>query len=423
MQISIIGQPQGRWSISTKLFCPELVSVFRSLPSRFWDPYDQVWYIPDTEISRTALLDALFETGLFNEERSSHAPKREQASIGLERSEATTEIPESSLRHKASNIYPQSLKQQFEEALTARHYSKRTITAYSSWINRFSSFHKGKDLQRLDEKAINEYLTALAVDSNVSSSTQNQALAALLFFFKNVLRHPAGSFEDVIRAKKPIKLPIVLSREEIRRIFKELSAEKLLVARILYGTGLRLMECLRLRVQDIDFERREIKVKGGKGAKDRITMLPESLIEPIGNHLSAIKRIHRADLLEGWGRVALPDDIAHKYPNAGTEWVWQWVFPQENRWKNEKTGEEGRFHMDPSIIQRVMHEAVLRSGIAKRASCHSFRHSFATHLIEDGYDIRTVQELLGHTDVKTTMIYTHVLNRGPSGVRSPADRL
>ncbi len=413
MQVSIIGQPWGSWAINVRPVDWTIVGLFRSLPGRWWDPDRYSWFIPGTAAATTALLDVLFSTGLFSDE--------EPLSEAIPEVPVATKPPGSSASPPIEN--KPELFRRYVEALNSRHYSKRTVQSYLPWLQRFADFHRGKRLETLDEKAINDFLTSLAVKSNVSSSTQNQALAAVLFFYRYVLERPTTSLGEVIRAKKPIRLPVVLSRDEIRLILGELSGDKLLVAKILYGTGLRLMECLRLRVQDLDFQRNEIIVRGGKGAKDRVTMFPESLKGAVAVHLEAVKRLHSADLAVGWGRVSLPDDLARKYPNADSEWVWQWVFPQERRWRNAANGEEGRFHIDPSIIQRIIHEAILKCGIMKRASCHTFRHSFATHLLEDGYDIRTVQELLGHTDVKTTMIYTHVLNRGPSGVRSPADRL
>jgi integron integrase len=263
----------------------------------------------------------------------------------------------------------------------------------------------------------------LAVREEVSASTQNQALAALLFFFRNVLTKKDIELKELVRARKPSRLPIVLSREEVKAVLAQLQGDAWLAASLLYGTGMRLSECLSLRVQDIDFERSEILIRNGKGAKDRHTMLPSSLKDPLREHLLRIKAIHKEDLKQGWGAVPLPGALDRKYPAAEKDWLWQWVFPQERRWKNKETEAEGRHHMDESILQRAVRLAVARAGIAKRASCHSFRHSFATQLLENGHDIRTVQELLGHSDVKTTMIYTHVLNRGPSGVRSPFDNL
>jgi len=265
----------------------------------------------------------------------------------------------------------------------------------------------------MGETEINAFLTHLAVEEKVSSSTQNQALSALLFLYRHVIGKEIGDLGNVIRARKPVRLPVVLTRDEVKVLLAELAGDKWLMASLMYGVGLRLMECLRLRVQDIDFTRNEILVRDGKGAKDRITMLPESLKKPLAEHLKQVKSLHDKDLAEGWGRVLLPGALDRKYPKAPAEW----------RWQNTKTGEEGRHHMDESLIQKAVKAAAFHVRLTKRATCHTFRHSFATHLLEGGYDIRTVHELLGHNDVRTTMIYTHVLNRGPSGVRSPVDGL
>ncbi len=309
------------------------------------------------------------------------------------------------------------------DALQARHYSRRTVQSYSQWIKRFILFHGKRHPLEMGERQINAFLTDLAVHGKVSASTQTQALSALLFLYRHVLGRKIGDLGEVVRAKKPKRLPVVMSREEVQSVLAVLQGEKWLMASLMYGAGLRLMECLRLRVQDVDFSRGEILVRDGKGAKDRITMLPESLKVRIRDHLKKVKVIHERDLAEGWGRVLLPDALERKYRNAAKDWRWQWVFPQENRWKNPRTGQEGRHHVHESVIQKAVADAVRRAGLTKRATCHTFRHSFATQLLERGYDIRTVQELLGHKDVKTTMIYTHVLNRGGKGVRSPLDEL
>jgi len=315
------------------------------------------------------------------------------------------------------------LLDRLREALRSRHYSRRTEQAYCHWVRRFIFFHKLRHPADMAEPEINTFLTHLAVKEKVSASTQNQALSALLFLYRHVLGRPIGDLGEVIRARKPKRLPVVLTREEVKAILGSLTSDKWLMASLMYGSGLRLMECLRLRIQDIDFARNEIIVRDGKGAKDRRTMLPESLKRPLEEHLRNVRAIHQLDLADGWGRVQMPEALDRKYPNAPVDWRWQWVFPQENRWKNSRTGEEGRHHAHETILQRAVAAAVQRAGIAKHAGCHTLRHSFATHLLEAGYDIRTIQELLGHNDFNTTMIYTHVLNKGGKGVRSPADDL
>jgi len=315
------------------------------------------------------------------------------------------------------------LLDQLREALRARHYSRRTEQTYCLWVKRFIFFHNVRHPTEMAEPEINAFLTHLAVKEKVSASTQNQALCALLFLYRHVLGREIGDLGEVIRARKPKRLPVVMTREEVKKVLANMTGDKWLMASLMYGAGLRLMECLRLRVQDIDFARNEILVRDGKGAKDRLTMLSESLKGPIKDHLKKVKTIHERDLADGWGRVQMPSAMDRKYPNAPRDWRWQWVFPQENRWRNTKTSEEGRHHIDESLVQKSVRDATTKTGLTKRATCHTFRHSFATHLLEGGYDIRTVQELLGHNDVKTTMIYTHVLNRGPTGVRSPVDGL
>lgn len=322
-----------------------------------------------------------------------------------------------------SPAQPPRLLDQVREALRTRHYSPRTEKTYCQWIKRYIHFHGLRHPAEMAEAEVNAFLTSLAVKGKVSASTQNQALAALLFLYRYVIGRKLGDLGGVIRARKPKRLPVVLTRDEVKAVLAQLQGNCRLIAALLYGSGLRLMECLRLRVQDLDFARSEILIRNGKGAKDRITMLPESLKAPLQEHLKKAKRIHEKDLSDGWGRVLLPDALDRKYPNAPAEWRWQWVFPQENRWKNMKTGTQGRHHIHETIVQRAVKEAARKAEIVKRVGCHTFRHSFATHLLEAGYDIRTIQELLGHKDVSTTMIYTHVLNKGGHGVRSPVDEL
>jgi len=315
------------------------------------------------------------------------------------------------------------LMSQMSAALRSRHYSRRTEQAYCLWVRRFIRFHGIRHPADMAEPEINAFLTHLAVDEQVSASTQTQALSALLFLYRHVIGREVGELTDLIRARKPKRLPVVLTRDEVKAVLGELDGDKRLMASLMYGAGLRLMECLRLRVLDLELTRGEIVVRDGKGGKDRVTMLPLSVKPSLDSQLAAARSVHQRDLADGWGRVALPDALARKYPNAPADWRWQWVFPQQRRWKNLQTGEQGRHHVHESIIQRAMKEAVGSAGILKHASCHTLRHSFATHLLEAGYDIRTIQELLGHKDVRTTMIYTHVLNRGGQGVRSPIDGL
>lgn len=315
------------------------------------------------------------------------------------------------------------LLEQVREAIRSRHYSCRTEKAYVGWIRRFILFHGKRHPAEMAEAEINAFLSHLAVEKHVSASTQNQALSALLFLYRYVIGRDVGDLGDVIRARKPKRLPVVMTREEVRAVLNRLSGDKWLMANLMYGAGLRLTECLCLRVQDVDFNASQITVRDGKGANDRRTMLPESLKEPLQDHLRRVKAIHEEDIAAGWGRVAMPDALDRKYPKAPLDWRWQWVFPQENRWKNSKTTEEGRHHVHETILQRAVKEAVKGAGIIKQVGCHTFRHSFATHLLESGYDIRTIQELLGHKDVSTTMVYTHVLNKGGHGVRSPVDDL
>jgi integron integrase len=309
------------------------------------------------------------------------------------------------------------------EAVRLRHYSRRTEESYLTWIRRFIIHHGKRHPSAMGADEIRQYLTHLAVERHVSASTQNQALSALLFLYRQVLRVDPGPIEHVPHAQTPTRVPVILSRDEVRAVLHQLTGVAWLLASLLYGAGLRLQECLELRVKDVDFDRNQIVVRRGKGQKDRRTMLPDSVKARLTDHLAEVKRQHQRDLAAGLGRVVLPLALDRKYPNAGTDWAWQFVFPAGRICRDPRFGPPSRYHLHESAVQRAVAAAVRRAGIAKRVSSHTFRHSFATHLLEDGYDIRTVQELLGHADVSTTMIYTHVLNRGALGVRSPADRL
>ena len=304
-----------------------------------------------------------------------------------------------------------------------KHYSIRTEQAYVDWIRRFIGFNGNRHPAELGPDDIERFLTSLAVDRNVAAATQNQAQSALLFLYREVLATELPWLGGVVRAKASRRLPVVLTPEEVDWLIGRLHGTHRLLAALLYGTGMRIMEGLRLRVKDVDFARNEILVRDGKGAKDRITMLPGRVAQPLRRHLAAVQQLHRSDLEEGFGAVWLPGALARKYPAAAREWAWQYVFPGDRRSADPRSAVVRRHHLSDQSFQRAMRQALRGAGIAKPATPHTLRHSFATHLLEAGHDIRTVQELLGHSDVSTTMVYTHVLNRGGRGVVSPLDRL
>lgn len=304
-----------------------------------------------------------------------------------------------------------------------KHYSRRTKKSYLYWVGRYLRFHDGKHPRELAEPDLNAFLSHLATDRNVAAATQDQALAAILFLYKHALDAPLGRVEDIVRSKKPKRLPEVLTRQAVAHILHELAGVPRLVCMLQYGSGLRIEEALSLRVKDLDFGRCEIVVRDGKGGKDRVTTFPEAVHEELKAHLRRVRLQHMRDLGRGLGRVPMPTALARKYPNADREWAWQWVFPARRHFTDRKTGVRHRWHLHESVVAKALRAAVRRVGITKRVTTHTFRHSFATHLLEDGQDIRTVQELCGHNDVRTTMIYLHVLNRGGLGVLSPLDRL
>jgi integron integrase len=308
-------------------------------------------------------------------------------------------------------------------AIRARHLSRLTEDAYVRWIVRYVRFHGTRHPRTLGEPEMRGFLSHLAADRNVSASTQSQALAALLFMYTEVLRDPVPWITDVVRARRPHRLAVVLTREEVRAVLGQMHGTPKLVSILLYGSGLRLMEALCLRVKDVDFGGNQITVRAGKGNRDRLTMLPAAAHDGLQRHVAKVERLHARDLAAGAGRTVLPTALATKYPSAATELGWQWVFPARRMAFDVRTRTSYRHHLHETVIQRAVRGAVQAARVKKRASCHTFRHSFATHLLEDGHDIRTVQELLGHRNVATTMIYTHVLHRGGLGVKSPVDRL
>lgn len=310
------------------------------------------------------------------------------------------------------------------QAIRLKHYSYRTEQSYVGWIKRFILFHQKRHPKEMGKAEVEAFLNHLVTNRNVAASTQNQALHALLFLYREVLDKPLPNI-DSIRAKKPKRLPVVLTREEVQAVLKQLSGVHLLIVQLIYGGGLRVNECLRLRVKDVDFGQKLLIIRDAKGRKDRTTTLPDVVVEKLKSHLAEVKAQHHRDLQKGHGRVDLPYALARKYPNANKDWGWQYVFPSHTLSKKPQSDDDTlyRHHLHASSIQKAVKQAVKKAGITKHATPHTFRHSFATHLLESGYDIRTIQELLGHKDVKTTMIYTHVVNRGAMGVRSPLDEL
>ena len=377
-------------------FNVDLLNSVRKIPQRIWNDDEKLWLVPNTQRALDQLKMNVYNTGLFNVD--GEFPDAGQGSL----------MPEDSIKR-------------MQEILKAKNYSSKTCEAYKKWVEAFLSKYSYRD--DLGQFEINEFLTELAVKKHVSPSTQNQALAALLFYFRFVRNENPVELASVIHAKKKERIPVVFSRQEVTSVINNLSGSKQLAAELMYGTGMRLNEVLALRILDVDFDMNEIIIRHGKGDKDRHVMLPQKLVPKIKEQIAAVKKIHQKDLEAGFGKVAMPNQMDKKYPTAAKELKWQWLFPQANRWKNKETGEEGRWHLDESLLQKAVKKAILEAGINKNASCHTFRHSFATHLLENGYDIRTVQELLGHSDLRTTMIYPHVLNKGPGGVISPLDRM
>jgi integron integrase len=377
-------------------YSAERLAKIKTIPGRLWHGPEKYWSVPHEKDMRERLR-ALF--------------KDDEVRFSFETSAAPDRCDASS-----------ALLTRVREAIQARHFSRFTEDAYVGWARRFFQT-VGPNPSVLGEEAVGRFLTGLATEGRVSSSTQNQALNALLFLYEHVLGKKLGLINGVVRAKRSQRLPVVLSKDEVRRVLGLMTGTPRLMAMLLYGSGLRLLECCRLRVKDLDWDQNQIVVRAGKGDKDRYTTFPAGVREALKVHLAAAKRIHEDDLARGLGRVELPNALSRKYPNADREWGWQWVFPASSHYTDRETGQKRRHHLHESVLQKAFRSAMLRSGIAKPASCHTLRHSFATHLMEDGYDIRTVQELLGHADVSTTMIYTHVLNRGGRGVQSPADKL
>ena len=321
-----------------------------------------------------------------------------------------------------SQSRPKKLLDRVRDAIRLKHYSYRTEETYVQWIRRYILFHNKRHPKDMGVPEIEAFLTHLAVKRHVAASTQNQALCALIFLYKQVLQLPLDERIDAIRAKRSRRLPTVLTVEEVRSVIQQMSGVHRLIVQLLYGSGLRLREAMQLRIKDLDFSQHQILVRDTKGQESRVTVLSASIIDELKEHLQGVKRIHLQDLERGYGAVTLPFALARKYRNANRQWIWQFVFPSSSLCQDPRSGVVVRYHLHESGLQKAVKQAVRDAGLQKRVGCHTFRHSFATHLLEGGYDIRTIQELLGHKDVKTTMIYTHVLNRGGQGVRSPLDR-
>ena len=318
---------------------------------------------------------------------------------------------------------PPRLLEQVRNKIRAKHFSYRTEKTYLQWIRRYIRFHGLKHPREMGGPEVEAFLTALAVDNKVAASTQNQALSAVLFLYRDVLEQELPWLGNVVRARNPHRLPVVLTRAEVQQVLARMNGTAWLIASMLYGAGLRISECLQLRIKDMELSRRELLIRDAKGQKDRITVLPDALLPHLRDHLARVRVVFEADRRAERPGVSLPFALRRKYPHAAESWGWQYVFPARAFCRDIYSGEMVRHHLHPQRLQRAVREAVRAAGIAKPASCHTFRHCFATHLLEDGYDIRTVQELLGHSDVKTTMVYTHVLNRGGRGVKSPLDRI
>jgi integron integrase len=313
------------------------------------------------------------------------------------------------------------LLESYRAALIARHRSPRTIEAYAQWIRRFLEFHDFQNPRDFERKHLSSFISHLATRRNVSASTQTQALSALVFLYKHVFHRPFDWLEGIERAKKPVRLPVVLTRREVAAVLEHLQGIHWLLASLLYGSGLRLLEACSLRIKDVDLERRQITLRDGKGRKDRHTVIADYLVAPLTEHLTTVHDRYQRDLAADAGYVSLPDALSRKLPNAAREWPWQWLFPASQIFRHPRTGQLRRHHIHETSLQKAVRLAAKRANLTKRVTCHSFRHSFATHLLERGYDIRTIQDLLGHVDVSTTEIYTHVLNRGPFGIQSPLD--
>lgn len=400
----------GDITVSFK-YDPFFVEKIKTIPGHKWNQEKKYWSFPNSRQILDKILSAFAGEDLDIDPSLRLFISETQGEKSADTNPVTITNP--SLIDQLIN--------RFHYLIRLKHYSIKTEKTYLHWIMRYLAFHDNCDPKDLTSQEIEAFLSHLAVNLKVSASTQNQAFNALLFLYREVLKKELGESINAIRAKKPARLPTVMTKEETAKVIAAVPADHQLMVKLIYGSGLRLMECLRLRVKDVDFGNNQILIRDAKGMKDRITVLPDSLKPLIQEHLERVKLLHQNDITKGYGRVHLPYALGRKYPNASLEWAWQYVFPAKSLSKDPETGETGRHHIHENVLQKAVRTAVCLVGIAKHVNVHTFRHCFATHLLEANYDIRTVQELLGHKDVSTTMIYTHVLNKPGITVKSPLD--
>jgi integron integrase len=415
--IKISSDPPARIKVAFP-YNAEYIARIKTVKAHRWHPEGKYWSFPNSGLILKEILSA------FAGEELDIDPSL-QILTSQNQTERTTYRP---LQKGPSPILRQGiarddgpLVKRVRDLIQLKHYSIRTEKSYLSWILRYIDFHNKRDPKEMAAPEIEAFLSHLAVNLKVSASTQNQAFNALLFLYREVLKKELDDSIDAIRAKKPKRLPTVMTKEEAKKVIGAIAGEHQLMVKLIYGGGLRLMECLRLRVKDVDFGNNQLVVRDAKGMKDRVTVLPDSLKPSLIEHLERVKMVHQNDVAKGYGRVYLPYALERKYPNASLEWGWQYVFPAKGLSKDPRTGEVRRHHIHENSLQKAVQTAVRLVGLTKPVNVHSFRHSFATHLLEANYDIRTVQELLGHNDVSTTMIYTHVLNKPGISVKSPID--
>ena len=428
--IKIISDTRGRIKVIFP-YNPEVVAKIKTVKAHRWHPDEKYWSFPYSHLVLKEILSAFVGEQLDIDPSLqpliSQNQDRKSTTIGTRRKEPMQATLEKTEKEKPgwekefNNLVKNSLFDRVRDLIRLKHYSIRTEKSYLSWIMRYILFHNKRDPKEMANPEIEAFLSHLAVNLKVSAATQNQAFNAILFLYKEVLKKELDDSIDAIRAKKPKRLPTIMTKGETMKVIGAIPADHQLMVKLIYGSGLRLMECLRLHVKDIDFGNNQILVRDAKGMKDRVTVLPEALKPSLREHLERVNLVHQNDVAKGFGRVYLPYALERKYPNASLEWGWQYVFPAKSLSKDPRTGEVRRHHIHENSLQKAVKTGVRLVGITKPVNVHTFRHSFATHLLEANYDIRTVQELLGHKDVSTTMIYTHVFNKPGVSIKSPLD--